>query len=442
MLFIFLYCPQGRTIKVNYGMKRSVEEICSKINKGKAVVMTAGEVCQLIREGENIGLEDVDVVTTATRAIMSGTYAVMSFPIEASRQFTRAKKIFLNGVPAFVGPCPNEKLGILDLMVFGTSHSNLQPDYGAGHLFRDMVQQKEIEVSVITDDNDSFTSAITLNDIPFARLFGTRHCFMNYSAFVNCSSKEVNTIFHAKSFSPDLSEATVSGCGEINPLKNDPLLETIGMGTPVLMNGSEGFVIGNGTRSSATRPNLSGFADMHGMDPQLMGGFITSAGPECIVSWAVAIPVISQDVLDAIKTPDSRISLPVMDVDTRKPIGEANYGDVWQDVDLEVTFNPSACNYCPICEAVNKCPMDAIYRNNGKIILDRQLCFNCGLCSTICPSGVFIARLGIIKTYMKCYEEEIYREVPIVLRQSDKKRALKMAEELKRKIIEGQFKIK
>jgi putative methanogenesis marker 16 metalloprotein len=422
-------------------MERTVQEICEKVNRGKAVVMTAHEICGLVRERKDIKLEDVDVVTTATRAIMSGTYAVMSFPIEAPMQFTRAKKIFLNGVPAFVGPCPNERLGILDLMVFGTSHSNLRPDYGAGHLFREMVQGKEIEVSVITDENDTFTSSITLDEMPFAHLFGTRHCFKNYSAFVNCSSKAVNTIFHATGFNPDLSGATFSGCGEINPVKNDPLLETIGIGTRILMNGSEGFVIGTGTRSSAAKPNLTGFADMHGMDPQLMGGFTTSAGPECIVSWAIPIPVTSQAVLDAIKTTDADISLPVMDVDCRKPIGQADYGNVWQDVDLAVTFKPSGCNQCPTCEAEEKCPMNAIYWNNGKLVLDRFLCFNCGLCSTLCPAGVFTARLGTIKANLKCCEAESYREVPIVLRQSDRKRALKMAEDLKEKVNDGSFRI-
>lgn len=420
-------------------MQRTVEEICSKISRKEAVVMTAHEICQLVREGKDIRMEDVDVVTTATRAIMSGTYAVMSFPIEAPRQFTRAKKIFLNGVPAFAGPCPNERLGILDLMVFGTSHSGLRPDYGAGHLFRDMVQQKEIEVSVITDEHDTFTSGITLDHVPFARLFGTRHCFKNYSAFVNCSSEAVHTIFHAMGFSPELSGATVSGCGEINPVKNDPLLETIGIGTRFLMNGSEGFVIGDGTRSSAAKPNLTGFADMHGMDPQLMGGFTTSSGPECIVSWAIPIPVTSQSVLDAIKATDEDIPLPVMDVARRKPIGQACYGDVWQNVDLDVRFDPSACIQCTTCEAKENCPMDAIHRNKGKLVLDRYLCFNCGLCSTLCPAGVFIAKLGNIKTNLNCCDAESYREVPIVLRQSDRKRAQKMAEELKNKLMEGSF---
>ncbi len=93
----------------------------------------------------------------------------------------------------------------------------------------------------------------------------------------------------------------MSGCGEINPVKNDPLLETIGIGIRFLMNGSEGFIIDNGTRSSTAKPYLTGFAGMHGMDPELMGGFATSAGPECIVSWFIPIPVTTQSVLDLLR---------------------------------------------------------------------------------------------------------------------------------------------
>lgn len=62
-------------------MQRTVEEICSRISRKEAVVMTAYEICQFVREGKDLKMEDVDVVTTATRAIMSGTYAVMSFPV-------------------------------------------------------------------------------------------------------------------------------------------------------------------------------------------------------------------------------------------------------------------------------------------------------------------------------------------------------------------------
>jgi uncharacterized protein (DUF39 family) len=41
---------------------------------------------------------------------MSGTYAVLSFHVAARDEFERASKVSLNGVPAFVGPCPKRTL--------------------------------------------------------------------------------------------------------------------------------------------------------------------------------------------------------------------------------------------------------------------------------------------------------------------------------------------
>jgi putative methanogenesis marker 16 metalloprotein len=418
-------------------VERSINEIQKKIDSKNAVVMTSQEICELVEKGEDINVKDVDVVTTATRAIMSGTYAVLSFPAKAPFHFTRASKVFLNGVPAHVGPCPNESLGVLDLMVFGTAHSSLRPEYGAGHLFRNMVEQKPIKVSVITSENDNFQSEITLGEMPYARLYSTRHAFKNYAAFVNCSSTPINTIFHASSFEPDMETATLSGCGQINPVKNDPQLQTIGMGTRVLINGGEGFVIGDGTRSSPEKPNLVGVADMHGMKAQLMGGFSTSAGPECIVSWAVPIPVINQSVLDSIKELDKDTPMPVMDVDKRVAISTSTYADAWQNVDLAVKFNPDKCLNCKVCDAIEKCPMDAIYYKAEELTLDRHLCFNCGLCTKSCTGNVFSAELGTVKVE----REGNVQEVPIVLRQSDRKRAINMAEKLKKDIIDGSFKI-
>ncbi|TGC10993.1 methanogenesis marker 16 metalloprotein [Methanolobus halotolerans] len=418
-------------------MERSTEDIQKKIAEKTAIVMTSQEVCELIEKGEEVTAKDVDIVTTATRAIMSGTYALLSFPVNSAHSFKRASKVFLNGVPAHVGPCPNESLGMLDLMVFGTAHSCLEHDYGGGHLFRDMVDRKIIDISVITDEEDSFQTTVTLDKIPYAKIHATRHSFRNYAAFVNCSGKPVSTIFHATEFEPDMKTATFSGCGQINPLKNDPGLTTIGVGTRVLMNGAEGFVLGEGTRSSPERPNLTGFADMHTMDPQLMGGFTTSAGPECIVSWAIPIPVVNDSVLDAIIKTDHQVPMPVMDVDRRTTISGTTYADGWHNVDLSVEFRPASCIRCDVCRAADNCPMEAIYFKNERIVLDRHLCFNCGLCSTICPEGVFRAELGSIR-----FETEgRTNEVPIVLRQSDRKRALELEEKLKGMILDGTFRL-
>jgi putative methanogenesis marker 16 metalloprotein len=419
-------------------MVGSYSEILEKVERGEAVVMTAQEVSMLVESGETARLSEVDVVTTATRAVMSGTYAVLSFPVAKPASFLRAKRVWINGIAAQVGPCPNENLGHLDLVVFGTAHSQSLPNYGGGHLFRDLVERRKVHVEVETDDGCFLKAEVGLDEMPHARLFGSRHAFKNYSAFVNAGKEPVNTIFHTRRFASGCREATFSGCGQINPLKNDPLLESIGIGTRILMNGAEGFVLGTGTRSSTERPNLSGFADMHKMAAEFMGGFVTSAGPECICSWAVPIPVISKTILEEIARPDRDIALPVNDVSSRTVIGQADYGDVWTDVDNKVEFEPDSCSGCSPCLVEEACPMKAVSRETGKVRRNEALCFHCGLCAALCPSAAFACRLGAIR--LKSATGSV-KTIPVTLRQSDRLRAIKLAEELKRRIKDGSFKM-
>ena len=412
---------------------KSIAEINERIARGDAVVMTAQEVCDAVLGGEDLTLRDVDVVTTATRAIMSGTYAVLSFPIGEPCSFTRAERAWINGVPASIGPCPNERLGIIDMMVFGTSHSKEKPDYGGGHLFRDLVDGSDVQVEVETEDGKSFEKSIRLVDIPYARIFSTRNAFKNYVAFVNPGNAPLPTIFSALDFPPNLTCATVSGCGQLNPIKNDPNLETIGIGTRVLINGAQGFVIGTGSRSMASRPNLLGLADMHQMNPEYMGGFVTSAGPECIGSWAVPIPVLSESILENIKKLDRDIPLPIMDVNVRQTICNTSYEDVWGDTDLETKFDPSKCINCISCTVEPVCPMRAITFEGDLVKRIEERCFNCGLCITQCVGGAFGGNLGAIN-----FEG---RRIPVVLRQSDRARAIRLADDLKQQILDESFRM-
>jgi putative methanogenesis marker 16 metalloprotein len=419
---------------------KEFSEILERIERGEAVVLTAEEVSRLVEKKDRSSLEEVDVVTTATRAVMSGTYAILSFPVAEPGSFQRARNVWLNGISAQVGPCPNEKLGVLDMVIFGTTHSRDRPDYGGGHLFRDLVEGKTIQVEVQTDEGGLLQAEVGLEDMPHARMFGSRHAFKNYSAFVNPGSRPVRTIFHARGFEPHCQGATFSGCGQINPLKCDPLLETIGIGTRILLNGAEGYVLGTGTRSSRDKPNLSGFADMHHMIAEYMGGFVTGQGPECICSLAVPIPVTSPTILEEIARRDREIALPVNDINTRTVIGQADYGDVWEDVDLEVEFDPQRCRVCKKCLVERACPMRAVrYDQEARVaIRDRSLCFHCGLCVTECPNGAFRCRLGALR--MKTSSGSV-RSVPVVLRQSDRLRAVKLSGELKRRILEGSFRM-
>ena len=419
---------------------KEFSEILERIERSEAVVLTAEEVSRLVEDEDRSSLEEVDVVTTATRAVMSGTYAILSFPVAEPGSFQRARNVWLNGISAQVGPCPNENLGVLDMVIFGTAHSRDRPDYGGGHLFRDLVEGKTIQVEVQTDEGGLLQAEVGLEDMPHARMFGSRHAFKNYSAFVNPGDQPVRTIFHARGFEPHCQGATFSGCGQINPLKCDPLLETIGIGTRILLNGAEGYVLGTGTRSSRDKPNLSDFADMHHMTAEYMGGFITGLGPECICSLAVPIPVTSSIILEEIARRDREIALPVNDINTRTVIGQANYGDVWEDVDLEVEFDPQRCRGCKKCLVERACPMRAVrYDQEARVaIRDGSLCFHCGLCVTECPNGAFRCRLGALR--MKTSSGSV-RSVPVVLRQSDRLRAVKLSGELKRRILEGSFRM-
>lgn len=405
--------------------RRGVAEIADKIERGAGVVMTAEELCNSVRSGEEVRFEDVDVVTSATCGVMSGTFAVLSFKVAERDAFARASKVLLNGVPAFVGPCPNERLGIVDMTVYGTSHRDDR--YGGGHLFRALVAREEIEVVVETVDGRKIETTTIMDEIPFARLCSTRNAFKNYYAFVNALENEVASIFSVQKLRGAFKELTFSGCGELNPLEKDPFMDTIGVGTKILMNGAVGFVIGEGTRSMAEKPNLMGIADMHGMHPEYLGGFRTSAGPEILNSWAVPIPILNERVLENAKKLDAEIKLGVLDVHNRLPVGEITYADVWSD--FSVRFDRSNCIECEECQVASFCPTDAFDAHVKN--RDEDLCCSCGACVHLCESGAFKCDLGVVTLAGK--------EIPVSLRQSDRRRASKLAEILKRQILDRDF---
>ncbi|MEM2865927.1 MAG: methanogenesis marker 16 metalloprotein [Candidatus Hadarchaeales archaeon] len=404
---------------------KTVEEINRRIREGKAVVMTAEEFKEAAESG--LSPEEVDVVTCATCALMSGTFALLSIPVAERGRFKRAEEVWLNGVPAFPGPCPNERLGMVEAIVYGTSSSELSPrNYGGGHLFREMVEGREVEVEV-RGGGKKFRREVRLEEMELARIFTSRSAFRNYMAFVHRGRGRMRTIFSVLGLRGRLAEASVCGCGELNPLENDPKLLTIGTGTRVLLNGAPGYVIGVGTRFSREKPNLSLVADMKGMIPRFMGGFVTSVGPECITSVAMAIPVLDREVFEELRVRDEEVELPLADVRDRIPFERTRYSRVWKGTDLKVEYLPSSCAGHKACPVEKKCPTGAFRKGVG---IDPERCFDCGTCIQLCPSS-FRGRLGTLPVGG--------REVPITLRQSCRRKARELAELLKKKILEGGF---
>ena len=117
----------------------------------------------------------------------------------------------------------------------------------------------------------------------------------------------------------------------------------------------------------------------------------------------------------------------------REKVGECTYGDVWDD-NFIMRFNPEACKQCTNCKVKNICPTNAFIIKNEKVIsIDRTRCFNCGTCIQLCKDA--------FKLDLKSIEFE-GKDLPVVLRQSDRFGAIKLAEELRDKILNGEFILK
>ncbi|MFX0033233.1 MAG: homocysteine biosynthesis protein, partial [Candidatus Hermodarchaeota archaeon] len=284
--------------------KRTLSEIKKKIEKGTAVVMNVQDLLDHLKSGEKVSFEDVDIITTATKGLMSGIMGIFSFRLSPPKTLRKFTEITLNNIPAFPGPCPNEYLGIVDLIIYGTTQSDTKNDYCGGSLFRELVEGKEIEIIGKSSEGEIIQKMIRLEDMQFAKLMGTRQAIKNYNAMINCETYKVNTIFSSLPFEPNKTQITFCGCGALNPFQNDPNFKTFGVGTPLLVNGSIGYLIGPGTRNYIQKPNMMTIAPFSGMQPEYMGAFKTSYGLEPICSIAIPIPILNESIFNDIVKSD------------------------------------------------------------------------------------------------------------------------------------------
>ena len=415
-------------------MSKTIAQIQEKLDSGEAIVLTADEVKTKLRDGEDITIDDVDVVTCGTSGVMSGTTALFHIPVSEPGLFNKAKEVYINGIPAYPGPCPNELLGSIDVFLYGTNHSNTIKDYGGGLLLKDLLEGKEVDVKVIDNENQQFNTKVTLDDFQTARLIGTRMAFKNYNSFTNPKNDAPKSIFNVTPMTGAYDSYSFSGCGEVNPLANDPTQEVIKENTKILLNGAQGTIISNGTRSNSQKPNLLLTADIKEMNPYYLGGFKTGLGPEIFDTVAIPIPVLNDNILENLKIMDKDIPLPICDIHGRHlPLGETDY-TVWEDVDYRPNIDLSSCLNCEKCLIESNCPTYAFTKNEG---IDDLLCYGCGVCTLYCPGQVSKMKLGSIKLE----SSDGQKSIPVTCRQSDKKRGLEIAEELKKSLLDGTFKL-
>jgi putative methanogenesis marker 16 metalloprotein len=422
---------------------KTIAQINEKLRLGQAVVLTAMEFKKEVRKGRKFKVSEVDVVTTGTRGVMSGTSATVVIPMAEAGVFKRAEQVWLNEVPCLPFSNPQEWSGLVDTVIFGTQESRDNSGrYGGGHLMRDIVEGKEIQVECLTSEGGRIFTSFTLAQLPFARIYSFRNDYQNYMAFINIknhkSYRENPTSIFACRPVPKLRGLAMSGSGELNPMENDHGSLVVRPGGKILVNGVPGLVLGFGTRASSEMTCLSLCADMFGMDPQYMGGFKTSFGVEVTNGIAVPFPILNQKILDNLASClDENIPLKIGDIGDRLALIKRRYSDVWTGAKLEIEFDPERCICCSFqCPAEYYCPMGAISWKDKTI--DQTLCFACGACTANCLGGAFKGkedeprgRIGLVRAFD--------RDIPVIFRQSNRYRSELLAQQLKDLLVAGEF---
>ena len=413
---------------------RDISQINEKIENGEANIYTAEEFKKLVKNNDAPAFEDVDVVTTGTCGVMSGTAAILNFIISPPGKFIRAREVYLNGVPAFAGPCPNEWLGSVDVILHGTSHSIYDENYGGGFLLKELLEGKHIDVRVESVDGLTIENTITIDDITRAQIIGSRMAFKNYTAFTNPNKESVKSIFAATPLEGNLSGLTFSGCGDLNPLQNDIPHNVIKEGCKVLLNGAVGYILGDGTRSSSEKPNLMLSADLTKMDSYYLGGFKTGQGGEIYDTVAIPIPVLNEEIYNNLLVTDSEIGIPVADIKGRHlPLDETDYDKLWKDYDLRPQYDRSKCLSCDKCHVEEICPTNAFKKDS----LNLAYCFGCGMCANYCKHDAFTMNTGNVDLNIN----DKMVNIPIICRQSDRLRGNKLSLKLKKMIENSEFKL-
>lgn len=414
--------------------RRTIGEINQKIEDGEANIYTAEEFKKLIKKGDAPEFDEVDVVTCGTCGVMSGTAAILNFIVSDPGVFIRASEVYMNGVPAYAGPCPNEWLGSVDVILHGTAHSIYDSSYGGGFLLKEILEGNPIDVRIETAEGKTIENTITKNDITRAQIIGARMAFKNYTAFTNPGKDEVNSIFAAIPLEGNLRGLTFSGCGDLNPLQNDIPHNVIREGRKVLLNGAVGYILGDGTRSSAEKPNLMLSADLCEMDPYYLGGFKTSQGGEVYDTVAIPIPVLNEEIYNNLLVTDDMIDLPVADIRGRHlPLDTTDYDKMWTGHDLRPQYDREKCSSCDSCIVEGICPTNAFSDKR----LNLTYCFGCGMCAAYCRHDAFDMNTGSVDLTIN--DKDV--TVPIILRQSDRLRANKLSLKLKKMIENSEFKL-
>lgn len=332
-------------------MAKTVAEINQKIKKGKAVVVTAEEIIDIVKDkGVKKAAAEVDVVTTGTFGPMCSSGAYFNVGHTKPRIKIGGGTCSLNDVPAYTG------LAAVDIYIGATAVQNADPrnavypgafKYGGAHVIEDLVAGKSVRLQATAYGTDcyprkSVDSLISLADMNEAVLFNPRNCYQNYNVAVNLSDKVIYT--YMGRLLPRLANANYCSAGQLSPLLNDPFYKTIGIGTRIFLGGGEGYVVWQGTQHNpAVKRGKNGvpqipagtlavMGDLKQMSPEwLKGASFTGYGATLTVGIGLPIPILNEEIVKYTAVKDEDICAQVVDYSEAYPkvipgsLGEVTY---------------------------------------------------------------------------------------------------------------------
>lgn len=333
---------------------KTIAEVNEKIKKGQAVVATAEEIIDIVREkGLAKAAREVDVVTTGTFGPMCSSGAYFNVGHTKPRIKIGGGRAYLNDVPVYTG------FAAVDIYIGCTALPDDDPrnrvhpgefTYGGGHVIEELVGGKDVRLVASAYGTDCYPkkkleTLINLKDINEAVLFNPRNAYQNYNVAVNLSSKTIYTYMGV--LKPNLGNANYCSAGQLSPLLNDPLYKTIGIGTKIFLGGGVGYVAWQGTQHNPGVPRtengvprkpagtLAVIGDLKQMKAAWLRGIsMQGYGASLIVGIGLPIPILSEEILKFTTVMDADIMAPIVDYSEaypqRKPdtLGEVSYAQL------------------------------------------------------------------------------------------------------------------
>jgi len=322
-------------------MKRTYAEINEKIRKRKAVVLTAEEVIDLVKDkGVENAAKEVDVVTTGTFGAMCSSGAFLNFG--HSDPPIKMTNITLNGVQAYGG------LAAVDTYIGATQMTDKKGGgYGGGHVIEDLVAGKKVHLVASGPGTDCYTrksieTTISLDTVNEAYMYNPRNAYQNYVAATNSSDRTLQT--YMGKLLPNFKNATYSSAGQLSPLLNDPRMDTIGIGTRIFLGGGEGYVTWSGTQYNTQTPEVDGIpisasrtlaliGNLRGMKREYVRGLdIFGYGASLAVGVGIPIPILNENVMKGCSITDDELFVKVSDYGvnsrSRPAMGTVSYAQL------------------------------------------------------------------------------------------------------------------